>query len=154
MKTLSLSLSLLLFVAACGSSQPATRSVPGHGALSVEIVPNPVVARQVSPGTYELPVEVILRETGGSPVEITRVSATATIPGGFTIDLEEWDAARIKSMGFRTTVPARGEVRYRFAPKREVPEAVFNGVTARLLVEGIDATGTATTASTTVTVTR
>ena len=154
MKTLALSLSLLLLLAACASSGPGAQSTPGHGALSVQIVPNPIVARQVSPGTYELPFEVIVRETGGSTVEITRVSATATLPGGLNIDIEEWDAAKIRALGYPTSVPANGEVRLPFAPRREVPEAVFNGVTARLLVEGRDASGTETSATTTVTVTR
>jgi hypothetical protein len=146
---------LLFLLAACGSGpQPGTRSVPGHGAISVEIVPNPVVARRVSGETYELPFEVVVRETGGRPVDITQVSATATLPGGLSFDLESWDAARIRSMGYQTTAPANGELRYRFTPRREVPEAVFGGVTARLLVEGRDDTGSETSATTTVTVTR
>ena len=147
-------LPLLFLLAACASSQPGTRAVPGHGAISVEIVPNPVVARRVSGETYDLPFEVVVRETGGRPVEITEVSATATIPGGLTFDLESWDAARIQSMGYKTTVPANGTLRYRFTPRRDVPEAVFGGVTARLLVEGRDDTGTETSATTTVSVTR
>lgn len=129
-------------------------SQPGHGALAVEIVPNPVVARQVSGETYELPFEVIVRETGGRAVDITRVSATATLPGGLSFDLESWDAERIRSMGYQTRVPANGELRYRFAPRREVPEAVFGGVSARLLVQGRDDTGAETSANTTVTVRR
>jgi hypothetical protein len=153
MKT-TLSLSLLLLLVACGTSQPGNVSQPGHGALTVEIVPNPIVARQVSGDTYELPFEVIVRETGGRAVDISRVSATATLGGGLTFDLESWDAERIRSMGYQTRVPANGELRYRFTPRREVPEAVFGGVSARLLVEGTDDTGTPATASTTVTVTR
>lgn len=148
-------LPLLFLLAACGGSQqPGTRSVPGHGALSVEIVPNPVVAKRVSGETYDLPFEVVVRETGGRPVEITQVSATANLPGGLSLPIESWDAARIQSMGYKTTVPANGTLRYRFTPRREVPEAVFGGVTARLLVEGHDDTGTATSATTTVSVTR
>ncbi|HVG23498.1 MAG TPA: hypothetical protein VND45_05045 [Thermoanaerobaculia bacterium] len=154
MKTLSLVLSLLLLLAGCGASSPANVAAPGHGALAVQVAPNPVVARQISGEMYELPFEVIVRETGGRAVEITEVSATATIAGGLTVDLESWDAARIRSMGYQTTVPANGELRYRFAPRREVPEAVFGGVTARLLVEGRDDTGTETSATTTVTVRR
>jgi hypothetical protein len=148
-------LPLLFLLAACGSSQTdGTRSVPGHGALSVQIVPNPVVARRISGDTYEVPFEVVVRETGGSSVEITQVSATAALPGGLSFDIESWDAARIRAMGYQTTVPANGELRYRFTPRQEVPEAVFGGVTAKLLVEGRDASGTATSATTTVSVTR
>jgi hypothetical protein len=155
MKTLSLSLSLLLLLAACGSSsQPGTRSVPGHGAIAVEVVPNPIVARQVSGDTYDFPFEVVIRETGGHAVNISQVSATVIAPGGLTFDLESWDAARIRSMGYQTTVPANGELRVRVTPRREAPEAVFGGVSARLLVEGRDDTGAETSASTTVTVRR
>ena len=151
-----LALPLLFLLAACGggSSQSGTRPVPGHGAISVEIVPNPVVARRISGETYELPFEVVVRETGGRPVEITQVSATANLPGGLSLPLESWDAARIQSMGYRTTIPANGTLRYRFTPRREVPEAVFGGVTARLLVEGRDDTGAEANAATTVGVTR
>jgi hypothetical protein len=147
-------LPLLFFAMACGSSSPVDRATPGHGAITVQIVPNPVVARQVSGGMYEVPFEVVVRETGGRRVDITRVSATATVGGGLTFDLESWDADRIRSMGYRTSLAPNGELRYRFAPRREVPEAVFGGVTARLLVEGRDDTGTEASASTTVTVTR
>lgn len=148
-------LPLLFLLAACGGSQqPATRSAPGQGAISVEIVPNPVVAQRVSGETYDLPFEVVVRETGGRPVDITQVSATAHLPGGLSLPLESWDAARIRSMGYQTTVAANGTLRYRFTPRREVPEAVFGGVTARLLVEGRDDTGAEANATTTVSVRR
>ena len=156
MKTLALFLSLLLLLSACGggSSQSGTTTVPGQGAITVRIAPNPIVARRVSGDTYDFPFEVIVRETGGRPVTITQVTATAIMPGGFGMELESWDAAKIRSMGYDPSVPANGELRYRFVPRREAPEAIFDGVTARLVVEAVDDGRTATSASTTVTVTR
>jgi len=156
MKTAALSVCLLLIVAACGggSSQSGTTTAPGRGAITVQIVPNPIAARRVAADTYDFPFEVIVRETGGRPVTITQVTATAIMPGGFGLELESWDAERIRSMGYNPSVPANGELRYRFVPRQEAPESIFNGVTAKLVVEGVDDARAQTSASTTVTVTR
>ena len=146
----------LMVLAACASGpQSGTTSVPGRGALAVEIVPNPIRATLVSGTTYDFPFELILRETGGRPVTVTSVTATVHAPGGFPVAREAYDADRIRSLGYATTVPANGEVRYRFAPRKEVPdERLFGGVSAQLTVEGADDGGTPASASTVVTITR
>lgn len=156
MKRLTLLLSLVLLAAACGGGPRAgVSAVPGHGAITITIDPNPIRATRASGNTYDFPFEVVIRETGGRPVEITRVTADVLFAGGLRLANESYDAARIRQLGFNTTVPANGELRYRFSQRREVPdERLFNGVSAELRVEGRDDTGTATTASTTVTVTR
>lgn len=147
---------LLLLLAACSSgSGGGTTAAPGHGALSIEIVPNPIVARPVAGTTYDFPFEVVVRETGGRPVEITRVSADVFGPGGLPVGNESWDAARIRSLGYSTSLPARGELRYRFSPKQEVPdERLFSAVYAELRADGRDDSGAATEATTRVTVRR
>jgi hypothetical protein len=142
---------------ACSTSSPQSTSTtaPGHGAVAIQIAPNPIVARQVSGDTYDFPFEVIVRETGGHAVEIQRVSATVRGPGGFALGSESWDAARIRSMGYSPSIGANGELRYRFAPRKEVPDdRLFGSVAAELRVEGTDGTGTPTVATTTVTITR
>jgi hypothetical protein len=157
MKRVTLLLSLALLAAACGGSGPrgGVSSVPGHGAITITIEPNPIRATRVSGNTYDFPFEVVIRETGGRPVEISRVTADVLFAGGLRLANESYDAARIRQLGFNTTVPPNGELRYRFSQRREVPdERLFSGVSAELRVEGRDDTGTATTAGTTVTVTR
>lgn len=156
MKRLALLLSLALLAAACGSGPRAgVSSVPGQGAITITIDPNPIRATRVSGNTYDFRFEVVIRETGGRRVEISRVSADVLFAGGLRLANESYDAARIRSLGFNTTVPANGELRYRFSQRHDVPdERLFSGVSAELRVEGRDDTGTATTASTTVTVTR
>lgn len=146
----------LIFLAACGGGpQTGATSVPGRGALDVHVDPNPIRATHVSGETYDFPFHVILRETGGRPVNVTRVTATVHGPGGLTFARETWDADRIRSMGYSTSVGPNGELRYRFAPRKDVPdERLFGGVSAQLTVEGADDSGTPTTASTVVTVTR
>jgi hypothetical protein len=148
----------VLVLAACGggSSQTGgTRTVPGHGAISVEVVPNPIRATQVSGQTYDFPFEVVIRETGGRAVNVTRVSVNVTALGGISVHRESWDADRIRSMGYATNIPANGEVRYRFSPRKEVPDdRLFGGVNAQLTVDGADDAGMAASAATTVTVTR
>ncbi len=156
MKNLAISLTVLATLAACQSGpRDGVTSVPGHGAISIQVVPNPIVATQVSGNTYDFPFEVVVRETAGRPVNVNRVSVRVFFAGGLTLYEEAWDAARIQSMGFSTQLSGHGEARYRFAPRKEVPDdRLFSGVSAELRVEGTDDTGTATSASTSVTVRR
>lgn len=146
---------LALVACAGGRGGGGTTARPGHGAIALQIVPNPIVAQRVEGDTYDFPFEVIIRETGGRPVEITRVSADVYALGGIRIGDESYDAARIRSLGYSTSVPANGELRYRFNPRKRVPDdRLFGGVTAQLTVEARDDSGTPTTARTEVTVRR
>lgn len=152
-------MSVVLLAAACTSTggDGASRTVaqPGHGAISIQIVPNPIVAQRVSGDTYSFPFDVVVRETGGHPVTINRVSADVNALGGIHVAEESYDAARISSLGYSTNVPANGELRYHFAPQKSVAdERLFGSVSAQLRVDGTDDSGTATSATTTVTVTR
>ncbi|HEX7153098.1 MAG TPA: hypothetical protein VF618_16545 [Thermoanaerobaculia bacterium] len=150
-----LPLFLLLTFCAGGRGGDDTMSQPGHGAISIQVVPNPIVATNAGGGQYDFPFEVVIRETGGRPVTIDRVSANVLALGSIPVANESYDAARIASLGYQTTVPANGELRYRFTPRREVSDdRLFGGVSAELSVEGRDDTGTAASARTTVTVTR
>ncbi len=154
MKRIALILPLLL-LAACSGPQSDITAAPGHGALAIQVVPNPIRATRVSGDMYDFPFEIVARETGGRPVNITRVTATVFAPGGISVGRESWDAARIQSMGYDTAIGANGERRYQFAPRREVPDdRIFGSLSAELKVEGTDDTGTATSASTVVTVRR
>lgn len=128
---------------------------PGHGAISVQIVPNPVVANKVSGDTYEFPFDVIVRETGGRSVTIRQVSADVYALGGLHVANETYNATQIANMGFPTSVPANGELRYHFAPRKSVTDdRLFNSVSAQIRVDGYDNTNTPASATVTVTVTR
>jgi hypothetical protein len=149
---------LLLLAAACTSSHvggTSSTALPGHGAIALSIKPNPIVAQHVSGSTYEFPFEVSLRETGGHPVTIQRVSADVFGPGGIRVGNESYDAARIASLGFPTSVAGNGELRYRFAPRKSVPnEGLLSSVYAEVRVEATDEQGTPATATVNVTITR
>ena len=156
-KRISLALLTVALVTGCagGRGGPPSTSQPGHGAITLQIVPNPIVATRVSGDMYDFPFEVVIRETGGRPVEITRVSADVYALGGIRIAEESYDAAKIRSMNYSTSIAANGEARYRFAPRRSVPDdRLFGGVTAVLRVDARDDAGAATSANTEVTVTR
>jgi len=146
---------LLLIFVACSSAQSGVSSVPGKGAVTIDVIPNPIVATPVSGNTYDFPFEVVVRETGGRPITVQHVTATVSLGGGLTLARESWDAARIRSMGYDTTIAPNSEVRYRFSPRKEVPDdRLFGGVQAELKVEATDDTGAATSATTVVTVRR
>jgi hypothetical protein len=156
MRNLAISLTMLVAFAACQRGpQDGVTSVPGHGAIAIQVVPNPIKATQVSGNTYDFPFEIVIRETAGRPVTVTRIGIRVVLAGGFTVHEESWDAARIRGLGYNTSVQGHTEQRYRFSPRKEVPDdRLFGGVSAELRVEAVDDTGTATSATTAVTVTR
>src|SRR5204863_6680569 len=115
MKRAALLLPLVLLASYCGSSGGGTQSStaqPGHGAISVQVAPNPIVAQPVSGNVYDFPFDVIVHETGGHPVNVTKVTAEVTAIGGIRVAQDAYDAAKINSLGFSTTLPANGELRY------------------------------------------
>src|SRR2546425_3798402 len=116
---------LMLIVAACATPKPgtgSTSSVPGHGAISIQIIPNPIVATRVSGNTYDFPFEVVVRETGGRAVSVDRVSADVYAIGGIRVGSDSYSAADIRNLGYPTSLAANGEVRYRFAPRQSVAD--------------------------------
>jgi hypothetical protein len=150
-----LSVLALVLMSACTSARPGVTSVPGQGVVAIEVIPNPIVATPVSGNTYEFPFEVVVRETGGRAIDVQRITATVSLGGGLTLGRESWDAEQIRALGYDTKLAANSAVRYRFTPRKEVPdERLFGGVVAELKVEAIDDRGMATSATTQVTVRR
>jgi hypothetical protein len=151
----ALVVALVIALTACSSARPGVSSVPGQGAVAIEVIPNPIVATPVSGNTYDFPFEVVVRETGGRPITVQHVTATVSLGGGLTLGRESWDAGRIRSMGYNTALGPNSEVRYRFVQRKEVPDArLFGSVSAELKVEATDDTGAVTSATTVVTVRR
>ena len=157
MKRLTL-VPLLFLIAGCAThraGQSQTTALPGHGAISVAIVPNPIVAQRVSGDTYDFPFDAVIRETAGRAVTISRVTADVYAVGGIHIAGESYDAARIGSLGYSLNVPGNGELRYHFVPRKNVTDdRIFGGVYAQIRVDAYDDTNTPTSATVTVTVTR
>src|ERR1051325_4270482 len=128
---------LFLFIlAACSGARSGVTSVPGRGAIAIEVAPNPIVAHRVSGDVYEFPVDVTVRETGGRRVDITRVDVSVTV-GALNVGGETWDAAKIAALGYPTSVPARGTLQLHLAPRRSVPdERYFPSLNVQLKNEG------------------
>ncbi|HXI13585.1 MAG TPA: hypothetical protein VNM92_13225 [Thermoanaerobaculia bacterium] len=135
----------------------ATRaaSMSARGALTVEVAPNPIIANRVSGDTYDFPFEAVVRETAGAAVTVRRVSVQVVAFGGIPVYSESYGPEEIIRLGFPSVVPASGELRYRFNPRKEVADdRLFSAVSAELKVEGVDGTGARTEARTSVTVRR
>jgi hypothetical protein len=148
---------LLLCAAFCKTPQPgsSTTALPGHGAISIQVVPNPIVAVPAGGNTYDFPVDVVVRETGGRGVTVSRVTATVYGLAGVRLGDESWDATQIRNAGYPTSLPGNGELRYHFVPRKSVPDdRLFGSVRAELRVDAYDETATPTSATTTVSVTR
>jgi len=151
-----LSLLALACAIACAhqATQPAAQS--GHGAIRLSIAPNPIVALPVSgsANTYDFPFDIVVRETGGHPLTIKSVAMTV-YAFGLPVNVDTYDAAQITSLGYSTSIPANGELRYHLAPRRAVSdERLFKNITATVRIDAADDTSASTNASTSVTVTR
>lgn len=149
---------IVLLAASCtsgGGGSAQSSAQPGHGSITIQIVPNPIVAQHLGGSMYSFPFDAVVRETGGRPVNITRVSADVNALGGIHVASESYEAARISSLGYSTQLAANGELRYHFAPQKAVAdERLFSSVSAVLRVDALDDTGTPASAQTAVTVTR
>jgi hypothetical protein len=157
MKRLAL-IALVFLPLACAHNRPGTNkstSTPGRGAIKLTITPNPVIATSASGNAYEFPFDAVVRETGGHPVTIERVSANVYAGGGIPVATESYDAAKIQSLGFATSIPAKGEIHYHFNPRKDVPDAnLFSSVYGDVRVEAIDDNGARASTTTTITVKR
>jgi len=154
MKRLAI-IALVLFPLACATNRGgATKSTstPGHGKITLTITPNPVIATNAGGNTYEFPIDVVIKETGGHPVTIDRVTANVFAAGGIPVASESYDEAKIKSLGFATMIQANGEIRYHFVPRKDVPDtSLFSTVYGDVRVEGTDDNGARTSSTTTIT---
>src|SRR4030081_3327276 len=154
MKRLAL-IALVCLPLACATPRAGTTkstSTPGRGAIKLTITPNPVVATNVGGNTYEFPFDAVVKETGGHPVTIERVTANVFTAGGIPRATESYDAAKIQSLGFATAIQAKGEIHYHFAPRKDVPDAsLFSSIYGDVRIEGIDDNGSRTTTTTTIT---
>src|SRR5258707_12397986 len=124
-------LPLILLASYCASGRGGTQqsTQPGHGAITVQVAPNPIVAQPVAGNVYDFPFDVIVRETGGRAGNITRVTADVTALGGIRVAQDAYDAAKINSLGYPTMLAPNCELRYHLAPLRSVPdEGLFIGV--------------------------
>jgi len=151
-------IALVCLPLACATNRPGTNkstTTRGHGAITLTITPNPVVATNVGGSTYSFPFEVVVKETGGHPVTIDKVTASVYAGGGIQVATESYDAARIQSLGFATSIPAKGEIHYRFDPHKDVSDAqLFNSVYGDVRVEAIDDNGARASSTTRITVTK
>src|SRR5207302_5982350 len=85
MKRFAILAALAILPLACAThraGQTKSTSTPGRGAIKLTITPNPVIATNVGGDTYEFPFDVVVKETGGHPVTIERVTANGFTAGG------------------------------------------------------------------------
>jgi len=88
-------------------------------------------------------------------VTVTEVSLEVVAFGALTVHSERFGPEEIRRRGFPTEVPAGGELRYRFQPRRKVDDdRLFGGVSAEVTIRGTSQGTEIEPARTSVTVTR
>ena len=150
-------LPLLLFALSCahgGGNAPVAPTPAAHGALKVTVAPNPIVAVPAGGNNYDFPFDIVVRETGGAPLTITGVTVTV-YAFGLPVNVDQYDPAEIRRLGFDPNVPANGELHYRLKPRRAVTDdRIFSSITAGVRIEATDAANATTSDSIRVSVTR
>lgn len=143
-------------LAQCSSDTPRqSPTEPGHGALTITIDPNPIVATRVTGNTYDFPFDVRVSNPGSLPVTIERIQIDVTALGGLKIYSDTKTAADIQGYGYPTLVPPGETLSYRFTPRQDVSDdRLFSGVSALLTAVGTDSAGKRITANVRVSVTR
>jgi hypothetical protein len=151
-------IALLVVPIACATHQPGTtksKTTRGQGKIELTVTPNPVLANNTGGSSYEFPFDVVVKEIGGHAVTIDRVTANVYAGGGISVASESYDAPKIQSLGFATSIPAKGELHYHFNPKKDVADtSLFASVYGDVRVEAIDDNGTRASSTTTITVRR
>jgi len=157
MKRLAL-IALVCLPLACASQRPGTNkstATPGRGAIKLTVTPNPVVGTNAGGSSYDFPFDVEVKETGGHPVTIDKVTASVYAGGGIPVATESYDAAKIKSLGFATSIQSKGVIRYHFNPRKDVTDDhLFSSIYGDVRVEGLDDNGARVSSMTTITVTK
>jgi hypothetical protein len=149
-------IALLAVPIACATHQPGTtksKRTRGHGEIELTVTPNPVLANNTGGSGYEFPFDVVVKETGGHPVTIDRVTANVYAGGGISVASESYDAPKIQSLGFATSIPAKGELHYHFDPRKDIADPnLFSSVYGDVRVEAIDDNGSRASSTATITV--
>lgn len=149
MRSCSFILALVL-ITACGAVAPERVAPVAGGALLLDIIPNPIVAYPLGGDLFEFPFDVAMREVGGRDIEIDAIRVEIKLKG-LPIFAQTFDETELTRRGYPAIVPAGGLVQYRFSPRREVPgELLFDQVSARITISGLDQNGRRSEASTTV----
>lgn len=124
-----------------------------RGQLSFDIYPNPIMARRVEGNLHEFPFDISVREVGGVDVEIVGLQVDVYFLSGVRIFSQPYGPEELSRRNLPTRIPAGANLQYTFAPRRAVrSETLIRGVSAEIIIEGIDAQGRPTEARTRVTV--
>lgn len=124
-----------------------------RGQLSFDIYPNPIIARGIEGNVYEFPFEVSIREIGGVDVDIVGLQVDVFFLSGVRVFSQPYGPEELSRRNLPTRVPAGANLQYGFSPRRAIPsETLMRGVSAEIIIEGIDAQGRPTEARARVTV--
>ncbi len=151
-------IALVCLPLACATHRPGTNkstTTPGRGEIRITVTPSRVVAANAGGSSYDLPFDVVVKETGGHPVTIDKVTASVYAGGGIPVATQSYDASKIQSLSFATSIQAKHEVHYHLVPRMDVTdEHLFSSIYGDVRVEGLDDNGARVSSTATITVTR
>src|SRR5438132_285451 len=97
MRRLAVFTGAALCAIACATPNVGTENV--HGAIAIEVVPNPVIAKWLGQRVFEFPYTIVLRETAGRGVKISKVATEFHTAGGVRLPADSFDLAQLTMAG-------------------------------------------------------
>lgn len=134
---------LLLLLTGAGCAGLATESPAARkGHLDLDVVPNPLVARQVADDLYEFEFDIVMRESGGIAVRIENFTVEAIAFRTIPMQTQTFPASYISDRGFPTTVEAGKVLRFSFVKRWNIPSRLLlSGASLHVTARTVDAEG-------------
>ena len=121
--------------------RPEAVTVP-RGTLVLETIPNPLRARLLPDGEFEVKFVLVMREEGGVRTRIEDFTVEAVALGGVIVRSEHHSASAITARGYPVDVDAGKYMQFEFSKRWKLPSGILlAGSSVRVTARTVDANG-------------
>lgn len=143
----NIALLLVTILVACSAMDREPVSVP-IGTLVLETIPNPLIAKSLGSGEFEIAFLLTMREEGGVDTRIESFTVEAVTIGGLVVRTETHGPGFITARGFPADVDAGQLLQFEFVKRWKLPtDLLMKGAGVRVTARTIDANGRRNTSS-------
>lgn len=134
---------LVVLLGGCSGGDDGLKTVsqPGHGAVAVAVLPNPIALHPLGGELYNVVFDVQVTETAGYAVEVQQLVLHVQFAGANAYTLR-YGVLDLQARGSTTSIPPRGQVSFHFDAKTKIPSKfALSALSGDLSVVASDAAG-------------